>query len=142
MQSNLRQLIDQLKVIDSKQPLKEFSRDGDGNPTNYYTSTINFIDQWKEIKLDDIEYMKNKGDFSKEEIQSGIQQLAREIKMFQTVADSFLKVGLKGGFTELVKLETFYIEELGHHYTADDLDINGDYTRVMGKHLGNWGFGQ
>jgi hypothetical protein len=137
--SNIRQLIDQLTAIDNKHSINEFARDGDGNPSNYYTSTVEFIESWRNSRIGQIEDMKDDG-WSDEELREPLDNLSQEVKMFQQVANGFLKGGLKGGFTELGKLETFYIDYLGDHYTADNLDVNGDYTRVMGEHLGDWGY--
>jgi hypothetical protein len=139
MQPNLRQLIDQLRAIDNKQSIKEFARDSEGNPTNYYTSTVEFIENWKETRLEDVDDMKAAG-WDDADIQEKIDNVAWEVAQFQKVADGFLKGGLKGGFIEIKKLQTFYTDYLGDHYTSDNLDVNGDYTRVMGEHLGDWGY--
>lgn len=137
--SNIRQLIDQLTAIDNKHSINEFARDGEGNPTNYYTSTMEFIKGWRNMRLEYIEWMKT-DDWPSEHIREKIDDVAWETKMFQKVANGFLKGGLKGGFIEIKELENFYTDYLGDHYTSDDLDVNGDYTRVMGEHLGDWGY--
>jgi hypothetical protein len=139
MQPNLRQLIDQLRAIDNKHSIKEFARDSEGNPTNYYTSTVEFIENWRESRLEQADDMKA-NDWEDADIQEYINDVEWEVKHFQKVADGFLKGGLKGGFIEIKKLETFYTDYLGDHYTSDNLDVNGDYTRVMGEPLGNWGY--
>ena len=114
----------------------EFTPNG-GGATNYYVSTENFINNYRQSKQEDIETLTNDG-HSAEEIKQFQQGVAYDLEKFEDVKNGFMR-GLKKGLEtyEKIGLDTYLKDQLGCHWINDDLDLNADWETVFGEEWGD-----
>lgn len=124
----LRQLMEQLER------LQEFAPDSAGGAQSYYTSTENFINNYRQQKEEEIEEMTDGWDESEvAEVKQGVEV---DIHRLQQVANGFLK-GLKPGFDNYLHMDTQLKDSLGCHWIGDNLSLNDDWAKIYGKAWGN-----
>jgi hypothetical protein len=115
--------------------LQEFAPDSAGGAQSYYTSTENFVNDYRERKKEEIEEMTSDG-WSQSEINELRQAVNNDIYRFQQVQRGFLK-GLKPGFDAYLQMDTQLKDSLGCHWIGDNLDLNSDWATIYGEPWGN-----
>ena len=124
------------KLMEQLDSLAEFAP-GEGGATNYYVSTENFINNYRQNKEEELETLTS-GGHSPEEIEQWKQGVSFDLKKFENVRDGFMR-GLRAGFEtyEKIGLDTYLKDQLGCHWINDDLDLNSDWETVFGEEWGN-----
>lgn len=114
--------------------LQEFAPDSSGGAQSYYTSTENFINDYRQQKQEEIEELTG-DDWDVDEINDLKQSAANDIYRFQRVQRGFLK-GLKPGFDMYLQMDTLLKDQLGCHWINDNLDLNADWAKIYGRPWG------
>ena len=126
--SQLRQIMEQLDQ------LSEFAPDSSGGAQSYYTSTENFINNFRQQKAEEIAELSDGWD--QDEVEDLKQSMENDIYRFEQVKNSFTK-GLKPGFDAYLQMDTQLKDSLGCHWIGDNLSLNSDWTKVYGEPWGN-----
>ena len=127
--SQLRQIMEQLDQ------LSEFAPDSTGGGQSYYTSTENFINNFRQQKAEEIEEL-TRDDWEPEEVEDLKQSVGNDIYRFEQVKNNFTR-GLKSGFDAYLQMDTQLKDSLGCYWISDNLDLNADWTKVYGRPWGN-----
>lgn len=127
--SQLRQIMEQLDQ------LQEFAPDSSGGGQSYYTSTENFINNYRQQKAEEIAELTGDG-WSQKEVEDLKQSVENDIYRFEQVKNNFTR-GLKPGFDAYLQMDTQLKDSLGCHWIGDNLDLNSDWAKVYGQEWGN-----
>ncbi len=126
--SQLRQIMEQLDQ------LSEFAPDSSGGGQSYYTSTENFINNFRQQKAEEIAELSD--GWEQSEVEDLKQSVENDIYRFEQVKNGFTR-GLKTGFDAYLQMDTQLKDSLGCHWIDDNLDLNSDWAKVYGEEWGN-----
>lgn len=122
-------------IMEQLDQLQEFSPDSSGGAQSYFTSTENFINDYRQNKEEQIEELTGDG-WEQDEINNLKQDVNADIQRFMQVQNGFLR-GLKSGFDNYLQMDTMLKDQLGCHWINDNLSLNDDWSKVYGEPWGN-----